>query len=120
MLPREAGDVNLERHRANGRPEVVQADLANTEPVGQVARVRHRRGQADDAQLAAGPVRDEVGARDYDLEHGPAVLAQQVDLVDDHQAHVANEVPGLPAATHAVPLLRSRYDDVRVTDHLQK
>lgn len=68
VLAGEACDVDLERHRPHRRPEVEEAELADAQPVGQVARVGQRRREADDAQGAGRVRRDEVGAGDDDLE----------------------------------------------------
>ena len=70
VLAGEACDVHLERHRPHRRPEVEEAELADAQPVGEVARVGQRRREADDAQGARRVRRDEVGAGDDDLESG--------------------------------------------------
>mmetsp|Transcript_18092 Transcript_18092/g.68343 ORF Transcript_18092/g.68343 Transcript_18092/m.68343 type:complete len:442 (-) Transcript_18092:1829-3154(-) len=103
---------------AHGGPEVVQADPVDSEPVGEVRRVGERRRQAHDAHGTAGVRRDEAHAADDHLQHGPSVLAQQVNLVDDHQPHLLHVPAALPGARDAVPLLGRGHQDVRLLQRL--
>ena len=55
-----------------------------------------------------------------DLEGGAVALADQVQLVDDEQRHVADRLPllrVLPPPGDLVPLLRRRDRDVRLHIH---
>ena len=55
--------------------------------------------------------------RATDLEGGAVALADQVQLVDDEQRHIADRLPllrVLPSPRHLVPLLRRRDRNVRL------
>mmetsp|Transcript_29084 Transcript_29084/g.91049 ORF Transcript_29084/g.91049 Transcript_29084/m.91049 type:complete len:573 (+) Transcript_29084:1267-2985(+) len=113
VLPREARDVHLEWHRPHRRLEVEDRVVRDAEPVGEVARVGHGGRESDDAHRLRHPLRHVPHARDDHLEDGPALLAEQVDLVDDDQRHLLHVVALLPVARDAVPLLGRRGEDVR-------
>ena len=112
MRAREALHVHLHGNGPHGRPKVEKADLLDAEPAGQVVRVGQRRREALKADGLARLRGDVAHARDDDLEHGPALLAEQVHLVNNDEADLARVVAAPPAACDAVPLLRRRHDDV--------
>ena len=113
MLAGKPVDVDVERHGTDAGAEVEEPVGPDVEPAGQVVRIGQRRGEADDADLVGGVRRDVVGARHNHLEHGAAVGAQQVNLVNDNQRHRLDVAAVLPAATDAVPLFRRGDNDVR-------
>ena len=82
----------LQRDGADRGPEVEESGLPDAQPVGQVAGIGQRRGQADEADLALRVGRDEVGPRDDDFENGATVLTQQVDFVDDYQSNSLEKI----------------------------
>lgn len=99
---REALDVHLERNGPHRGLEVEEAALTDAQPVGEIARVRQRRREANDAHRLVRVRRDEVGARDDYFEDRAAVLTEQVDLVDDDESHVFDVVARLPATRYTV------------------
>ena len=102
-----ASNVTLQRYRPHAGPEVVEPHLAYSQPVRQVPGVGQSRGEPDHPDGLLGVGGDEVGPGHDHLQHGAAVLAQQVDLVNDDEGHVLDKVPGLPGPGDAVPLRRN-------------
>ena len=72
VLPRVAGDVDLEGHGPHGGPEVVEAHVPDAQPVGEVPSVGQGRGEADDPQVPRRVRGDEVRSRNDDLFRGEA------------------------------------------------
>mmetsp|Transcript_69102 Transcript_69102/g.174214 ORF Transcript_69102/g.174214 Transcript_69102/m.174214 type:complete len:411 (+) Transcript_69102:1084-2316(+) len=105
-------DVRRHRHRPHGGLEVEEPDDADAEPVRDVVCVRQGRAEANEADLLVQVARDVPHPRDDDLQHGPAVLPQEVDLVDDDEADLPHVRAVLPMPRDAVPLLGGRHDDV--------
>ena len=52
-------------------------------------------------------------AGDDALQHRPALIVQQVDLIDDDQAHQLRVGAVAALACNDVPLLRRRHDDLQ-------
>ena len=59
----------LQRDGADRGPEVEESGLPDAQPVGQVAGIGQRRGEADEADLALHVGRDEVGPGHNHLQH---------------------------------------------------
>ena len=68
MFPRVPGDVDLQWHGPNRGTEVVEADVADAQPVGEVPGVGQGRREADDPQIAGRVRGDEVRTGDDDLQ----------------------------------------------------
>mmetsp|Transcript_35120 Transcript_35120/g.82096 ORF Transcript_35120/g.82096 Transcript_35120/m.82096 type:complete len:336 (+) Transcript_35120:1621-2628(+) len=112
VLLRVALDVSSHRHGPHARLEVEEPHHPNAEPICNVIGVRQRGGQAHEADRLVQVARDVSHARHNDLQHWPSILAQQVDLIDDDQAHAAHVGPVLPVAGDAIPLLRRGHHDI--------
>mmetsp|Transcript_63082 Transcript_63082/g.203358 ORF Transcript_63082/g.203358 Transcript_63082/m.203358 type:complete len:229 (-) Transcript_63082:561-1247(-) len=97
-------------------PEVEEAFLrVNPEEYPDILVVWQRRREAHETDMLLGRLDLADRARDDSLEHRPARVVQQVDLVDDdepHELRVCTLVAGL--ARDDVPLLGSCHDDLRL------
>ena len=111
LLLGDADVLLLERH---GPVRVVEVEEAAREVDAQEQRhvlvVGQGGGEADEAHVLLGGLHVAQGARHYALEHGPPLVVQQVDLVDDDEAHElrVGAVAALPR--DYVPLLGRAHD----------
>ena len=104
LLQRHGPEAVVEEEHARGRLDAEQ--LRHVREVGQRRRQAHEpHGVARRLDLADRP-------RDDRLEDGPAVVVEQVDLVDDDQAHELRVRAVAALARDDVPLLRRRDDDL--------
>ena len=108
LLQRHGPEAVVEEEHARGRVDAEQ--LRHVRKVGQRRRQAHEpHGVARRLDLADRP-------RDDRLEDGAAVVVEQVDLVDDDQAHELRVRAVAALARDDVPLLRRRDDDLRRLD----
>lgn len=119
MLLCEALEENLDGNRAHTRLEVVEAELVDTKPVGNILRVRQSGREAYKAHIVASLLRDVPHPAHNDLDDGASLLAQQMDLVDDHQGDSRDVATVLPVPADAIPLLGRRDEDVSLLEGLQ-
>mmetsp|Transcript_11443 Transcript_11443/g.26919 ORF Transcript_11443/g.26919 Transcript_11443/m.26919 type:complete len:529 (-) Transcript_11443:2266-3852(-) len=119
VRPGEATDVYLHGHGPHRRPEVVHAPPGpgvDAQPVGEVVGVGQGGGEAEEAHALLHLGAHVTHAAHNHLQHGPPVLSEEVDLVDDHETHAAHVVSIPPPASHAIPFLRSRDDHIRTPE----
>ena len=80
----EALKEDLDGHGPHTRLEVVETELVDAEPVGDVLGVRQGSGEADEPHTVAGLLGDVPHPAHDDLDDGASLLAKQMDLIDDN------------------------------------
>mmetsp|Transcript_117329 Transcript_117329/g.373812 ORF Transcript_117329/g.373812 Transcript_117329/m.373812 type:complete len:986 (+) Transcript_117329:1016-3973(+) len=114
----ETLDDHLQRNGTHVGREVEKASAARSDPLTDVLRVGQRGRQRDDADGLLHLHGDVAHAADNGLQGRADVAVEQMQLVDDEEAHFLHALAGLPSAAHQVPLLRGGDHDVRLLEGL--
>mmetsp|Transcript_112262 Transcript_112262/g.317542 ORF Transcript_112262/g.317542 Transcript_112262/m.317542 type:complete len:389 (+) Transcript_112262:1395-2561(+) len=108
MVDVETLDDHLKRHCPHVRREIEEARAAGPDPLANVLGIRQGGSKCHYPDGLLDLHRDVAHAAHHCLECWPDVTVQQVQLINNEEAHLLDALPRLPAATHQVPLLGSR------------